>query len=162
MHKRGNDITPEEEEKIIKLLSSLRVEPAPEADFEGRFLAEFKNRMARDSVIKPARALLWEHIRQFIDNVGGVRRWAMVSTSLVAVLLVAVGLVNIQSEGVPKAVASVNSSVAEHPVPMLGRKCDYSAAVVAEITCESLRPEQKDEKEEEQGKQPEPVVQPAE
>lgn len=118
MIKKGNDITPEEEEEIIKMLSRLRVEPAPEADFESRFLADFKNRMARDSVTRPARTLLWEHVRQFLDNIGGVRRWAMVSTSLAAVAFVAVALMSGQPDGVPKAVASVNTPVVEQVVPV--------------------------------------------
>lgn len=117
MQKKGNDITPEEEEKIVKMLSMLRVEPAPEADFESRFLADFKNRVASDSVTRPARVLLWEHVRQFLDNVGGVRRWAMVSTSLAVVAFVAVALMNVQSDGVPKAVASVNTPVVEQVAP---------------------------------------------
>ncbi len=116
MNKNRNDITPEEEEKIIKMLSMLRVEPAPEADFEGRFLEEFKRRLAVNNVTMPARARLWEHVAQFFENIG-VRRLAMAATSLIALVFVVVALMNGQPDGVPKAVASVNTPVVEQVAP---------------------------------------------
>lgn len=167
MQKKGNDITPEEEEKIVKMLSMLRVEPAPEADFESRFLADFKNRVASDSVTRPARVLLWEHVRQFLDNVGGVRRWAMASTSLAAVAFVAVALMNVQSDGVPKAVASVNTPVVEQVVPQPEVQVfavkKMNRARVAASTVVPPCPEQPDApKEEEQGSESAPVMTAAE
>lgn len=58
------------EEQIVALLSTLRVEQTPEADFEARFLEEFHERVAREAVCCPARRHLLAHLLQLLDNVG--------------------------------------------------------------------------------------------
>ncbi len=58
------------EAELVGLLASLKVDPAPEADFEGRFLLELRDRLARESVCCPARRLLWAHIVQAFANFG--------------------------------------------------------------------------------------------
>lgn len=58
------------EEQLVALLATLRVEQTPEADFEGRFLAEFHERVAREAVCCPARRHLFAHLVQFFENVG--------------------------------------------------------------------------------------------
>ncbi len=64
----GTGAIPESE--LIALLASLKVEPAPEADFEGRFLHDLRNNLARETVCCPARRLLWDHIVQMFANFG--------------------------------------------------------------------------------------------
>ncbi len=58
------------ETELVALLASLKVEPAPEADFEGRFLCDLRERLARESVCCPARRLLWDHVVQMLANFG--------------------------------------------------------------------------------------------
>ncbi len=66
---------------LAELLASLRVEPAPEADFESRFLGDLRERLARESVCCPARRLLWDHILQMVANFGS-RKLACGASSL--------------------------------------------------------------------------------
>lgn len=66
--------------ELAALLASLRVEAAPEADFEARFLYDLRERIAREVVCCPARTLLWEHIIQFLTNLGR-RRLAFGATA---------------------------------------------------------------------------------
>ncbi|MBR5886614.1 MAG: hypothetical protein IKZ07_00225 [Akkermansia sp.] len=160
MNKKRNDITPEEEEKIIKMLSLLRVEPAPEADFEGRFLEEFKRRLAVNNVTMPARARLWEHVAQFFENIG-VRRLAMAATSLFALVFVVVALMNGQPDGgVPKAVASVNTPIVEQVAPERAKVESVPSAkvvpynVVASGTYESLLDDDEESEDEEKKEEP--------
>lgn len=67
--------------ELVALLASLRVEAAPEADFEARFLYDLRERIAREVVCCPARTLLWEHILQFLTNLGRRRRLAFGATA---------------------------------------------------------------------------------
>ena len=57
------------EDDIVSLLAALRQEPHPEANFEDRFVHDFRDRVARYAVTRPARKVLWEHIllRLYID-----------------------------------------------------------------------------------------------
>lgn len=59
-----------EEQELIVLLRALRVEAAPEAHFEERFLYDFRERLVREAVCRPARMLLWEHLLHAISNFG--------------------------------------------------------------------------------------------
>lgn len=70
-----------EEPELISLLATLRVEAAPEADFEGRFLCDLRDRIAREAVCRPARTLLWEHITQFLTNLIHRRRLTLGATA---------------------------------------------------------------------------------
>lgn len=56
------------EARLGALLSMLKQEPEPEANFEERFLYNFKDRLAQELVRKPARSLLWEHIATFLGH----------------------------------------------------------------------------------------------
>ena len=58
------------EEQLVALLATLRVTTTEEADFEGRFLSEFHDRVARETVCCPARRRLFAHLMQLIDNFG--------------------------------------------------------------------------------------------
>ncbi len=58
------------ESELLGFLASLKAEPTPEADFEGRFLYDLRERLARETVCCPARRLLWDHLMQLLANVG--------------------------------------------------------------------------------------------
>ena len=58
------------EEQLVALLATLRVTTTEEADFEGRFLNEFHERVAREAVCCPARRRLFAHLLQIVDNFG--------------------------------------------------------------------------------------------
>lgn len=60
----------ESEEQLVALLASLKVEQVEEADFEGRFLEEFHERVAREAVCCPARRHLFSHMAQQLCNFG--------------------------------------------------------------------------------------------
>lgn len=66
--------------RLGELLSILKQEPEPEANFEERFLYNFKDKLAQELVRKPARSLLWEHIATFL----GHRRAVAYSTASTA------------------------------------------------------------------------------
>lgn len=73
-------------EQLSILLRSLMLEATPEDHFEERFLYDFRERIARDTVCRPAHSLLWEHMLMMLDSWGG-RRLAMgVSTFSLGVL----------------------------------------------------------------------------
>ena len=80
---------PESEEQLVALLATLKVERVEEADFEGRFLAEFHDRVAREAVCCPARRHLLAHIMQMLDNFGRGR--LAFGASAMGLGLVAVG-----------------------------------------------------------------------
>ncbi len=90
------------ESELVGLLASLKVEPAPETDFEGRFLYDLRDRLARESVCCPARRLLWDHIVQMLSNFG-VRKLAY-CTSTLGLGVLAVGFFAFPGEE-PAAVA---------------------------------------------------------
>ncbi len=58
------------ETELVGLLAAMKVEPAPEADFETRFLHDLRERLACESVCCPARRLFWEHVLQLFLNFG--------------------------------------------------------------------------------------------
>lgn len=71
---------PIEHEEISVLLRSLRIEATPEAHFEARFVYDFRERLAREAVCRPARSLMWEHLLQILSNLGGRRlAWSLSS-----------------------------------------------------------------------------------
>ncbi|MBR3902986.1 MAG: hypothetical protein IKJ29_04930 [Akkermansia sp.] len=70
MDKPHHSTAPESEEQLVALLATLKVEQVPEADFESRFLAEFHERVARDTVCCTARRRLLSHVLQLVDNFG--------------------------------------------------------------------------------------------
>lgn len=70
MTKMPRSNAPRNEEELVALLATLRVEPVKEADFEARFLCEFHERVAREAVCCPARRHLLAHLLQMVDNFG--------------------------------------------------------------------------------------------
>ncbi len=74
----GTDLS---EDDIVSLLSTLRQEPHPEANFEDRFVHDFRERVARYAVTRPARKVLWEHILLRLTNIGKFK-WACGATTL--------------------------------------------------------------------------------
>ncbi|MDO5472864.1 MAG: hypothetical protein Q4F35_05985 [Akkermansia sp.] len=100
------------EARLIQLIAALRVEPTEEANFEERFVADLRDRIAREAVCCPARTLLWEHCKHFFANLG-VRRWVYgaASTCGLGALLVA-GIMIHQPEGAPQALATVKAPLA--------------------------------------------------
>lgn len=103
------------ETDLVALLASLRKEATPEAHFEERFLYDFHERIAREAVCRPARTLLWEHIRQFLSNLGG-RKLAYSASTLGAGML-ALGIYSLQDSHdalVNKAALSGGSALIDH------------------------------------------------
>lgn len=84
------------ENDLVALLATLRKEATPEANFEERFLYDFHERVAREAVCRPARTLLWEHIRQFLSNLG--RRKLAYSASTLGAGVLALGLYSLQDD----------------------------------------------------------------
>lgn len=70
MSKASLSNSPCSEDQLVAMLTMLRVEPAKEADFEGRFLCEFHERVAREAVCCPARRHLFAHLMQMLSNFG--------------------------------------------------------------------------------------------
>ncbi len=64
------------QQELRILLKTLLVEATPEADFEERFLYDFRERVVRETACRSARSLLWEHFMIFLDSVG-IRRIAL-------------------------------------------------------------------------------------
>ena len=98
------------EADIVALLASLRKEATPEAHFEERFLYDFHDRVAREAVCRPARKLLWEHIRQFVSNLG--RRKLAYGASTLGAGAIALGLFNMPAgEGELSRIASRKAAI---------------------------------------------------
>ncbi len=125
------------EEHLVELLATLRIEPVAEANYEERFLSDLKDRIARDAVCRPARALLWQHLMQFFGNMG-IRKWAWgAGVCCAAVALTATMLVP-QPEGAPLAVASVKAPAPKQPLPDATFSRLYSPASSDKFTCISV------------------------
>ncbi len=86
MNKDKINNTSTSEDELTSLLAELKVDAAPEADFEARFLHDFRERIAADAVTKSARSLLWDHIKMKFCNMGRLK-WAYGATSLCACVL---------------------------------------------------------------------------
>lgn len=84
--KTQNDIS---EADLAELLTTLRVELTPEAHFEERFLYDFHERVARETVCCPAHHRVWEHMMQILTNFG--RRRLVYGASTLGVGVLAVG-----------------------------------------------------------------------
>ncbi len=89
----GTNLT---EDDIINLLVELRMEPHPEANFEDRFVHDFKERVATYAVTRPARKVLWEHILLRLTGIGKMK-WACGATTL-GVGVLAVGFLSWPSD----------------------------------------------------------------
>ncbi len=95
------------ETQLIALLASLKAEPAPEADFESRFLGDLRERLARESVCCSARRLLWDHIVQVLVNFGP-RRLAYGASAL-GLGALAAGYFVVPEQEAPSASVAVQS-----------------------------------------------------
>lgn len=54
-----------DEAELVALISQLRLEQTPEADFEERFVCDLRDRIVRDAACCPARFRLFEHLCLF-------------------------------------------------------------------------------------------------
>ncbi len=95
------------ESELVGLLASLKVEPAPETDFESRFIYDLRDRLARESVCCSARRLLWDHIVQMLANFGP--RKLAYSASTLGLGALAVGFFGLQGEPAATGVAAAKS-----------------------------------------------------
>lgn len=95
--------TPESEEELVALLATLKVERVEEADFEGRFLVEFHERVAREAVCCPARRHLLAHLMQMLDNIGRGRLAFGASAMGLAGLMVCFALYPAEQAGLETA-----------------------------------------------------------
>ncbi len=95
------------EPELKALLASLKVEPAPEVDFESRFIHDLRERLARESVCCPARRLLWDHIVQMLSNFGP--RKLAYGASTLGLGALAVGFFALPDESAASGVAAAKS-----------------------------------------------------
>ena len=63
-------------QELTALLRAMWVESTHEAHFEERFICDFRERVERELVCRPARSVLWEHMVMFLDSLG-MRRVAL-------------------------------------------------------------------------------------
>ena len=75
-------------EEISILLRTLRIEATHEAYFEERFIYDFREKLVSEAACRPARVLLWEHLLQVLNNVGGRRiAWSLSSFGIGALCM---------------------------------------------------------------------------
>lgn len=122
------------DEQLTQLLATLRVELTPEAGFEGRFLYDFHERVARDAVVRPARYQLWEHMMQALTNFGG-RRLAYGASSL-GIGALAVAFFALPQDGPRSAVAAAALNRLDNSIttltPGLSRDFDSCTSIRVE------------------------------
>ncbi len=123
------------ESELVGLLASLKVEPAPETDFEGRFLYDLRERLARESVCCPARRLLWDHILQLFSGFGS--RKLAYGASTLGLGALAVSLFALPGEPASSDVAVKTSPLSrlENSLAALRSNCGHEAAQ----TCTTIR-----------------------
>lgn len=137
MEQKETDIDSITEEHLVELLATLRVEPVKEADYEERFLFDLRERIARDAVCRPARALLWQHLLQFFGNMG-LRKWAWGAGVCCAAGALTVTMLIPQPEGAPLSVASVKAPAPRTSLPDGVFSRLYSPASSDKFTCISV------------------------
>ena len=81
MNNKKSGSTRISEADLMDLLASLKQEPSREANFEDRFIHDFRERVAQYAVTRPARRMLWEHILCRLANVRK-RCWVCSATTL--------------------------------------------------------------------------------
>lgn len=145
MAKKETDVDGITEARLVELLVLLRAEPVAEADYEERFVQNLRDRIARDAVCRPARTLLWEHIKQRISNIS-LHKWVWGTGICCGVGVLGISLLIPQPEGAPLAVASVKAPVAAPAaIPMsdssFARLC--SPASPDKFTCISVSGERR-------------------
>ncbi len=119
------------DEQLLILLASLKVEETPEANFEERFLYDFHNRVARETVCCPAHLRAWEHVLQYLTNFGKKRLLFGASTLGVGALAMGIMIVP-SSDDCSNArvqVAKRFDDTVSSLVPGLARDCDGCTSV---------------------------------
>ena len=120
MKSKNNHPTPEEEEMWSKLLSPLRIEPTPEADFESRFIEDFHRRLKQESARVSLMSRLVERAKNFIADFS-CRRWAAAATTVLVTAFV-LGSLMLPDADVPKTFASVGTP-GKHTKERKRRQC---------------------------------------
>lgn len=138
MSKFSPSNSPCSEEQLVALLATLRVEPVKEADFEGRFLCEFHERVAREAVCCPARRHLLAHLMQMLSNFGRGRLAFGASTLCLGVVAVGYAMYPAGQAGVGTAAATV--AVDRNAAPLLIPALSNDLAECTSIRVESSRP----------------------
>lgn len=119
-----------EHDEISVLLRTLRIEATPEAHFEERFVYDFRERLAREIVCRPARALVWEHLLQIINNLGGRRlAWSLSSFGVGALCM---GMIFWQHAGAGKR------ALANQVSELGGSAAALRPGAVQEVVCTSV------------------------
>ena len=128
------------ETRLVAVLASLRVSQTPEVGFEERFLYDFHERIARETVCCPARHRLFEHLLQMLENFGRRRLAYGASTLGVGVLAVG-GYMAIPSQevsGKSSAVMSRFDSGVAAMAPALSRDLDGCINIRVETNADPL------------------------
>lgn len=105
------------EERLLMLLASMKEEATPEAAFEERFVYDFHERIARETVCCPAHRRMWEHVLQILSNFG-LRRLAYGASTL-GIGALAVGYVAMPGDAEPTGAMAVAHQRFEHTVSAL-------------------------------------------
>ncbi len=126
------------ETELLALLSGLKLEATPEADFESRFLYDFHERVARESVCRPARRLLWEHLLQCVANFG--RRRLAYGASTLGIGALAVGFFTWPGEsGSPAMAAHVAAPGLERSLSSILSSSSREVDACTSITVQSRK-----------------------
>lgn len=122
------------EDDIVSLLAGLKMEPHPEANFEDRFVHDFRERVARYAVTRPARKVLWEHILLRLTSIGRMK-YAYGATTL-GVSALAIGFFSLSSESSenqPRIAPAIGSArVVEkpsQPQPLQSEPVHFAASI---------------------------------
>lgn len=113
MVNKETKIEREQENRLVELLSTLKQDATPEADFESRFLADFRERVVRTAACRSARNLFWEHLKMFFSNAGPSRCAWGAAVGCVALFVAFFWMP--EQETAPLAVASMKSPVVAAP-----------------------------------------------
>lgn len=119
------------EAQLLSLLASLKAEETPEANFEERFLYDFRNRVVLDTVCSPAHLRAWEHILQYLTNFGKKRLLFGASTLGVGVLTMGMMIVPSTDDETDARVlvAKRFDDTVSSLVPGLSRDCDGCTSI---------------------------------
>lgn len=121
------------EAELIAMLAGLKMEATPEADFEGRFLYDFHEHIAQEAVCRPARKLLWEHLLQRLNNIGG--RKIAYSASTLGLGALAVGFFAFPSASKDSSLATAAANVSSG---LERSMANLKPGVAKEFTCISV------------------------
>ncbi len=128
------------EAELVAFLATMKVEPAPEADFEGRFLHDLRERLARESVCCPARRLLWDHLVQLFAGFGP--RKLAYGASTLGLGILAAGFFAMPDETAPAGVVAVKKPLSRLESSLSSLRPN-SATDTAACTTISICPQKK-------------------